>query len=107
MRRPGKIRLLERTIHQFDPTIARSRSDGERGVPHPQPWMPPGFKISGRPSKAEQQEIAKPLFRSRQILGMIQRTQHVVRGNLPVERGDQPLKSLLPDDGVNFLFFHI
>lgn len=68
--------------------------------------MPALFDISWRSPESINQKIAKPLFRAFKVVRRIHRAQHIVGGDLPVERGHQPLKSVAADNRINFALFH-
>jgi len=62
--------------------------------------------VRGGPSESINQKIAQPLFSAFKIVGRIERPQHIVAGNLPVERRNEPLKSRRAHRGVHVLFVH-
>ena len=75
-------------------------------MPHAQPRMTACLNIPGRTAETINQKIAKPFFRSEEIMTLIQRSQNIVGWNLAVEGGDQPLKSILADRGIDLMLFH-
>ena len=73
---------------------------------HPQPRMASLSDVHGRPSKSINQEVPEPSRRAWKILRRIHGTQQVIVWNLLVERGYQPLKSLMSDNRIDLVFFH-
>jgi hypothetical protein len=68
--------------------------------------MASGFEIGGGASEAKHEEVAEAALGSIEVVGVVQRSENIVRGDLAVEGGDEALKSYGADTGVNFLFFH-
>jgi hypothetical protein len=68
--------------------------------------MPACFEIRRRPAESKQEKIAETMLRPLQIVRRIERTQHIVGWDLPVERRHQALKSIVPNHLVNLLFLH-
>ena len=56
----GKLNLVERRLHQFDPAIPRRLIDSEGEVTHPQPGMSATLRIIIRPSKPLDEKIPQP-----------------------------------------------
>lgn len=98
--------FIQGAIHQLNPPVASALPDRKRGVTHAEAGVTALFDVERRPPESIHQKVLEPLFRSLEIVRGIHRTQNIIAGNLAVERGDQALKPLGADHGVNFVFFH-
>lgn len=86
--------------------VAGSVINSKGSMPHPQARVTAFFDITGRASKAKNEEVAQALLRSGQIVHGVQLAQNVVVSNLPVKGGDEPLKSLFANRGEYVLIVH-
>lgn len=75
-------------------------------MPHAKPGMPALLDIRRRTTEPVDQKITEPLLSAMKIVRRIKRAQNVVIRYLPVERGNQPLKSSRADGWVDLVFFH-
>ena len=69
--------------------------------------MPALLEVAGRSAETADQKIAQPLLGAVEIVCRIHRSENVVAGHLPVERGDQPLETFLPNRLVNRSIVHV
>jgi hypothetical protein len=102
----GKHRFVHRPIHQPNPPVARHLPNWERRVTHAQPRMASLFDVHRWSAESKNEEVPQSLFRAAQIVRRVDRSQDVVAGNLPVERRNQTLKSVMPDRRINLVLFH-
>ena len=71
---------------------------------HAQAWMTALFQIHGWSAESKNKKIPKALFSSVKIVRRVERSQHVVAGNLPVKSGDEAFESLVADGRIDLLF---
>ena len=62
--------------------------------------------VALRTAEAANQEVAQPLFGTRQVVSGVHRPQDVVARDLAVEGGNEASETLLADKGVEIGFFH-
>ncbi len=98
--------LLQCPIHQQQPVVSRRCIHRKWSMPHAQPWMPSILDVPRRAAESINQKVAQPFFRSRQIIGRINRPQNIIRRNLLIESTDQAAKPVFSNDTVNFVLFH-
>ena len=102
-----QLRLLQRAFHQRHPPIAGLLIDGEWHVPHPQARMAALLDVARRSAEAADQKIAQPLFRGRQVIRRIHRSEHIVRWHLRIKGADQPSEPVFPNPFVDLFFRQI
>lgn len=93
----GKGGLSKGVVHEKNPAVARPLIHGKGVMADPKTWMTALFDVDGRPSEAEDEEIAQALFGPRQVGGRIHGAEDIVAGDLAVEGGDEPAKTVVTD----------
>ncbi len=75
-------------------------------MPHPQLGVPTLLDVRLRPAAAEDQESAKSLFCTGEIVRWIHGPQNTVGGYLSVKRSHQSAKSLFANGIIKLIFSH-
>ena len=68
--------------------------------------MPTLFDVPLRPAEPVNQEIAKALFRAREVVGRIHRPEHIVFWNPAIERGHDTRDPLFAHFSKDVLLVH-
>ena len=102
-----ELRLIERTVHQRHPPIARGLGDGKGHVTHAQPWMPALLDVTWRTTKAAHQKITQADLRAGEVGGGIHGAQHLVTRDLRVKRAHQAGETLLAHTRIDLVLGQI
>jgi len=101
----GQLRLIQRTIHQRHPAVARALIQLEGVMALPQAWMSALLNVARRAAKSTNEKVSQPLLGAFEIMRRVHRAKKVVRRHLSVEGANQPLKPVLADRRINIVEF--
>jgi hypothetical protein len=98
--------LLQCRIHQLHPAVTRLCADWESGMADAESRMPALFDIGWWSAESIDEEISEALLGALQIVPLVHRPQHVITGNLLVERSHKALEPVVSDGCVDLVLFH-
>ena len=98
--------FIERVRHQLQPALAGGAVDGEGHVPHAKARVAALLDIALGTTEPADEEIPEALLGPGVIRTRIHGTEDVVGWDLPVKRGDQTMKAVFADGGIDLVVFH-
>src|SRR4051812_612764 len=87
-----EVGLVHRDPHAAQPRVALDGPDLERHVPHPQPRVTALLRVGARAAPVLLEEHPQPHLGRTEVLLRVERSQHLVLGDLLVEPGDELLE---------------
>ena len=98
--------FIERVRHQLQPALAGGAVDGKGHVPHAKARVAALLDVTLGTTEPANEEIPEALLGPGEIRTRIHGTEDVVRWDLPVKRGDQTMKAVFADGGIDLVLFH-
>jgi len=98
--------FIERVRHQLQPALSGGAVDRKRHVPHAKARMTALLDVALWTTEPADEEVPEALLGPGEIRTGIHVTEDVIRWDLPVERGDQTMKTVFADGGINLVLFH-
>jgi hypothetical protein len=96
-----KLSLNQGRFHQFNPPVPRRLIHLERRMAHAQARVPASLRIVIWPTKSLDEKLAQPHLGPGHVALRVKRAKDVVAGHTSVERTDEPMESIVADQGID------
>ena len=94
------LQTVQRVGHQFQPALGGGDPDGEMGMPHAQPRMPPLLGVVLRAAPVLDQEHPQTRLRALPVIRGIHRPEDVIGAHLFIEAVNNEVEGLLATHAV-------